>query len=172
MSKKKKIIDIDTLLEDELEDELTARNSDMVFITANEETPTPTKGELSRIERIEQGRINVEEPLFDGETNLDFGKVTIGNEEDAQLIQKELLERNKKEEVITGSSNKQRDIMVSKMTGETPEELVTADEEGNVIENENLKAAELSSTEVIKRKEQNKVNSRSVQQILDDLART
>ncbi len=167
------MIDIDTLLDDELEDELVARNSDMVFITANEEAPAPTKGELSRIERIEQSRINVEEPLFDGETNLDFGKVTIGNEEDAQLIQKELLEKNKREEAITDSSDKQRDIMVSeKMTGELPEELVTADEEGNVIENANLEAVELLSPEVIERKEQKKANSRSVQQILDELMRT
>lgn len=171
MSKKKKMIDIDTLLDDELEDELTARNSDMVFITANEEEPAPAKGELSRIERIEAGRVNVEEPLFDGETNLDFGKVTIGNEEDAQLIQKELLQKNKREEAITDSSDKQRDTMVAEMTGDAPEELVTSDEEGNIKENESLEA-ELLPPEAIDRKDQKKADSRAVQSILDDLMRT
>ncbi len=171
MSKKKKMIDIDTLLEDEMEEELASRNSDMVFITANEEvTPVPQE-KLSRLERIERSRINVEEPLFDGETNLDFGKVTIGNEEDTLLIQKELLEQQKREQAITDSSNKNRDQMVAEMTGDAPEELVIADEEGNVAENETLEA-ELLPPEAIERKEQKKANSRAVQQILDDLMRT
>jgi hypothetical protein len=171
MSKKKKMIDIDTLLDDELENELAARNSDMVFVTATEEAPAPTDRELSRIERIEQGRINVNEPLFDGETNLDFGKVTIGNEEDAQLIQKELLEKNKREEAITDSSDKQRDTMVVEMTGEAPEELVAADEEGNVVENPDLEESDLMAPETIDRKVQKKANSRAVQEILEGLLR-
>ena len=95
---KKKMIDIDTLLEGELEEETAARNSDMVFITANEEAPTPTQKDMNRIERLEASRVIVHEPLFDSETNIDLGKVTIGNEEDTQLIQKELLEKNLKGE--------------------------------------------------------------------------
>lgn len=171
MSKKKKMIDIDDLLEDQIQDEIVSRNSDMVFISAQTEAVKPNQNEMTRLERIQSARVNVDEPLFDGETNLDLGKVTIGNEEDTKQIQKSLLENQEVEDKITNASNKQRDNIVSGMAGDVPEEIVLADDDGNVTENESLKPKTLPP-DVIKRREYTRVDSAAVQLILEDLMRT
>jgi hypothetical protein len=160
MPKKKKMIDIDDLLESELEQELSSRNSDMVFISATEEHQISEKEKvrgMSRLERIQSTAVKVDEPLFDGETDLDLGKITIENEEDAQRIQKNLLEQQQ----ITKDSENQRDIMVEEMHGEELED---------IIEDSNLDV-NILPPEAIDRKAEKKANSRAVQQILDDLQR-
>lgn len=153
MGKKKKMINIEDLLDEQPEN----KNNDMIFVTATNET-APTKSEkiyMNRLDRIRSSAINVDEPLFDGEIDLDMGTVSLSREEDAQRIKKNLLDQQK----IIDDSNKHRDTIVNDMHGSEPED---------VIENFNLDVNTVPLEE-IDRKAEKKANSKAVQEILDFL---
>ena len=155
-NKKRKMIEIDDLLDEQP----TNKNSDMVFITATNDTP-PTISEKvykNRLERIRDSAIDVDEPLFDGEIDLDMGLVSMGSEEDTKRIKKSLLDEKK----ITEDSNKTRDIIVDEMYGVEAED---------VVEDFKLDVPTVPLEE-INRKIEKKANSRAVQEILDDLQKT
>ncbi len=152
---KRKMIDMDDLLDQQPD----PTSSDMIFIAATQKTE-PSKSEivyLNRLDRIRSTAVNVDEPLFDGEIDLDLGHVKINSEHDIQQIKKELLEQ----ENITNSSNDQRDNIVKDMRGIKPED---------VVEDLNIDVPTVP-TEQIDRKQIKRANSRAVQEILDDLMR-
>ncbi len=147
-------------IDDLLDEQPTNKNSDMVFITATNDTP-PTISEKvykNRLERIRDSAIDVDEPLFDGEIDLDMGLVSMGSEEDTKRIKKSLLDEKK----ITEDSNKTRDIIVDEMYGVEAED---------VVEDFKLDVPTVPLEE-INRKIEKKANSRAVQEILDDLQKT
>lgn len=154
MAKKRKMIE----LEDLLDEQPDPTSRDMVFVTANEErTPPPssiTEAEhMNRLERIRSTSVNVDEPLFDGETDLDMGLVKIGSEEDTQQIKKDLLQKHKKE------NDARNQPIVDELRGSEPEDIVEdLDLDVEVVPLEN-----------VERKEIKKANSKAVQEILDDL---
>lgn len=154
MAKKRKMIDIEDLLDEQFEN----KNNDMVFITATNETTPPSKSEkvyMNRLDRIRSSAVNVDEPLFDGVTDLDMGTVSMSNEDDAQRIKKSLLDQKN----ITDASDKHRDTIVDEMRGTEPED---------VVENFNLDINTVP-LENINRTAEKKANSKVVQEILDDL---
>lgn len=153
MTKKKRKIDIDDILEKE---QLNNENNDMIFVSATEEQPiSPVEArQMSRLERIRSSAVNVDEPLFDGETELDLGKITLNNEEDAQQIKH--LEEQKK---ISMASDNTRDKIVDDMHGIEVED---------VIADFGLDINTVPA-EQINRKVEKKANSKAVQEILDQL---
>jgi len=155
MAKKKRKIDIDDILEKE---QFNNENNDMIFVSATEEQPiSPVEArQMNRLERIRSSAINVDEPLFDGETDLNLGKITLNNEEDAQQIKH--LEEQKK---ISIASTDARNEIVDGMQGLEVEDVVADfDLDVNIV-----------PMEQINRKAEKKANSRSVQEILDSLHR-
>jgi len=153
MAKKRKMIELNDLLDEQPD----PTSNDMVFITANEEAaPQSTKTQaehMSRLDRIKSTRVIVDEPLFDGETDLNMGLVKIGSDDDTQQIKKNLLEKHQKE------NDEYIEPIVDEMRGELPEDVVEdLDLDINVIPIDN-----------IDRKEIKKTNSKAVQEILDDL---
>lgn len=153
MTKKKRKIDIDDILEKE---QLNNENNDMIFVSATEEQPiSPVEArQMNRLERIRSSAVNVAEPLFDGETELDLGKITLNNEEDTQQIKH--LEEQKK---ISMASDNTRDKIVDDMHGIEVED---------VIADFGLDINTVPA-EQINRKIEKKVNSKAVQEIIDQL---
>jgi hypothetical protein len=143
-----------------LEDETLNVNSDMVFVTAtNDEAPTEAERVYkNRLERIRDTAIVVDEPLFDGEIDLDMGLVSMGSEADTNRIKKSLLDQQK----ITDASDETRDTIVDEMHGVEAED---------VIEDNKLDVNTVPLEEINRRAEK-KANSRAVQEILDDLMKT
>lgn len=147
------MLEIDDLLDDQPDN----TNSDMIFIAATDKTE-PTKKELehmSRLERIKSTAVEMEEPGFDGEIDLDMGLISLNKEADAQRIKKEALQQEK----ITKASDDQRDRMVEEMEGSQPEDIV--DQFNSDIP---FTPAEKVDRENIKR-----VNREAVNEILKDL---
>lgn len=154
MAKKKRKIDIDDILEEQFNNE----NSDMVFVSATQEQPiSPVEArQMSRLERIRSSAVDVNEPLFDGETDLNLGKISLNNEEDAQQIK--YLQEQKK---ISKASENARDEIVDDMQGLEVEDVVA--DFGLDVNTVPL--------EQINRKAEKKANSKAVQEILDALHR-
>lgn len=154
MAKKKKMIEIDDLL---AEEQLDNKNNDMIFVSATNDTPPSLseKVHMSRLERIRSSAVIVDEPLFDGEIDLDMGMVTMRNEEDTIRIKKDLV----KQQNISDASEKQKNSVVEEMHGLMPED---------VVENFNLDINTVP-LDNIKRTAEKKANSKAVQEIIDDL---
>ena len=154
MAKKRKIIEIDELLDEQPD----PTSNDMVFISATKNEP-PTKSEkvaMNRLERIRNSAINVDEPLFDGEIDLDMGLVSMNSEDDKLRINKDLLKQQK----IIDDSNKHRDTIVDEMHGSEAED---------VVKDFNLKVNTVPLEEIEGKRAEKKANSRAIQEILDDL---
>ncbi len=154
MAKKKKMIEIDDLL---AEEQLNNKNNDMIFVSATNDT-SPSLSEKvhkTRLERIRDSAVIVDEPLFDGEIDLDMGMVTMRNEEDTIRIKKNLV----KQQNISDASEKQKNSVVKEMHGLIPED---------VVENFNLDVNTVP-LDNIKRTAEKKANSKAVQEILDAL---
>lgn len=151
MAKKKKMMNVEDLLDEQPD----PTSNDMIFITATEERePSQTeKVHVNRLERIRSTGVIVDEPLFDGETDLDLGSVKIGSEDDAQQIKKGLLEKHQKE------NDENIAPIIDEMAGSLPED---------VVEEFDLDVPTVPLDE-IERKEIKKANSKAVQEILDDL---
>ena len=150
------MIDINDLLSEQPEN----KNNDMIFVTAteNREPTVPEVQKMGRLDRIQSSAVIVDEPLFDGVTDLDLGRVTLGSEGDTKQINKNLLQQKE----IIDASNKQRDTIVKEMTGSTPED---------VIENFNIDIPTVP-LEVPDSRHINRVNSKAIQEIIDDLHKT
>lgn len=155
MPRKRKMLEIEDLLDEQPD----PTSNDMIFITATDESE-PTKKEvehMSRLERIKSTAVEIDEPGFEGEIDLDMGTISLNKEEDARRIKKELL----KQEKITKASNKQRDDIVEKMTGSEPEDIVEQFDSDVPIQ----------VKDKVDRNEIKKVNRAAVNEILADLTK-